>query len=230
MGRRITRKQLKKDDEFVSAAELIFRWVADNVKPIMAGLVAICVVALLWWGASSWWRGRTDDASLLLYNATKTFEGDAPQGSSVPAGDVDAAEAQFRQVIDSYGRTDQADMARLYLARIALNRGATDEARTALVKLAERRGDDVIGRLANLDLINLRIASGQGAEVAAELEAMVAGQGDGLPRDAALYRLGELLADEGQPDKAKTYLETLIEEFPESPYQGSARQRLAELG
>ena len=41
MGRRITRKQLKKDDEFVSAAELIFRWVADNVKPIGAGIVAI---------------------------------------------------------------------------------------------------------------------------------------------------------------------------------------------
>jgi len=26
MARRITRKQLKKDDEFLSAAELIFRW------------------------------------------------------------------------------------------------------------------------------------------------------------------------------------------------------------
>ncbi len=230
MGRRITRKQLKKDDEFVSAAELIFRWIADNARPLIAGILAVCVVAVLWWTVSAWWGARTDDASLLLYNATKTFEGDAAAGSFAPAGDVAAAEAQFQQVVESFGRTDQADMARLYLARIALSRGETDQARTALVDLAERRGDDLVGRLANLDLINLRIASGQGTEVAAELEAMVVGRGTGLPRDAALFRLGELLADEGQSDKARTYFEMLIEEFPESPYQGSARQHLAELG
>jgi len=35
MGRRITRKQLKKDDEFVSAAEVIFRWIAENAKALM---------------------------------------------------------------------------------------------------------------------------------------------------------------------------------------------------
>ena len=37
MGRRITRKQLKKDDEFVSAAEVIFRWIADNAKALIVG-------------------------------------------------------------------------------------------------------------------------------------------------------------------------------------------------
>jgi len=159
-----------------------------------------------------------------------TFEGEAEQGSLAPAGDVDAAEQQFRQVVESYGRTDQADMARLYLARIALGRGETDEARPELVDLSRRHPDDVIGQLASFDLIKLRIASGEGAEVAAELEAMVSGQSAGLPRDFALYQLGELFADEGRPDRARPYLEQLVEEFPESPYLNNARQRLAELG
>ena len=230
MGRRITRKQLKKDDEFVSAAEVIFRWIAENARPLAMGTAAVCVVALLWWAISGWMSSRTDDASLLLYSATKTFEGEAAPGSFTPAGDIDAAEAEFQQVIDSYGRSEQADMARLYLARIALSRGETDVARAALVELAERRGDDVVGRLASLDLINLRIASGQGTEVAADLEAMIAGRSSGLPRDAALYRLGELFAAEGEPEKARIYLEMLVEEFPESPYIAGARQRLLELG
>ena len=230
MGRRITRKQLKKDDEFVSAAEVIFRWIANNAKALAAGIAAVVVVALLWWAASGWMSSRSADASLLLHHATRTFEGEPTQGSMVPAGDLEAAEAEFQQVIDSHGRTEQADMARLYLARIALGRGQTDEARTALVELAQKHGDDLIGRLANLDLINLRIASGQGAEVAADLEAMVMGQGAGLPRDAALYRLGELFVEEGQPEKARTYLEMLVEEFPESPFLPNARQRLLELG
>ena len=229
MGRRITRKQLKKDDEFVSAAELIFRWVADNWRALMAGVGAVTIVALLWWAATSWIGARADDASLLLSQAVATFEGEPEPGSIVPAGDVDAAEVQFRQVVESYGRTDQADMARLYLARIALSRGQMDEARPELVDLSRRHPDDVIGKLASFDLIKLRIASGEGAAVAAELKTMVSGQ-SGLPRDAALYQLGELLADEGRPDRARPYFERLIEEFPESPYLANARQRLAELG
>jgi predicted negative regulator of RcsB-dependent stress response len=230
MGRRITRKQLKKDDEFVSAAEVIFRWISENAKPLAAGVAAVVVISLLWWAASGWMSSRTDDASLLLHYATKTYEGEAAPGSMAPAGDVEAAEIEFQRVIDSYGRTEQADMARLYLARIALSRGQTDEARTALVELARKHDGNVIGRLANLDLVNLRLASGQGAEVAADLEAMVTGQSSGLPRDAALYSLGELFIEEGQPDKARTYLEMLVEEFPESPYMANARQRLLELG
>ena len=230
MGRRITRKQLKKDDEFLSAAEVIFGWIAENARALAAGIAGLVVVALVWWAVSVWTGARTDDASLLLYNATKTFEGEATAASLVPAGDIEAAEAQFQQVIDNHGRSEQADMARLYLARIALSRGQTDEARAELVDLAQRHGDDVVGRLANLDLINLRIASGQGSEVAADLEAMVTGQSTGLPRDAALFRLGELFVEEGQPDKARQYFETLVEEFPESPFMAGARQHLLELG
>jgi predicted negative regulator of RcsB-dependent stress response len=230
MGRRITRKQLKKDDEFVSAAEVIFRWISDNAKPLAAAIAAVCVIGLLWWAVSGWMGARTDDASLLLYHATMTFEGEAAPGSIAPAGDIEAAEVEFQQVIDSYGRSDQADMAKLYLARIALSRGEMEEARTALVELAQKRGDDVVGRLANLDLLNLRIASGQGTEVAAELEAMVTGRSTGLPRDAALYRLGELYVEEGEPEKARSYLEMLVEEFPESPFVTGARQRLLEIG
>ncbi len=230
MGRRITRKQLKKDDEFVSAAEVIFRWIADNARPLTAGIVAVCIVGLLWWLINGWMSARTDDASLLLHHATTTFEGEAAPGSFTPAGDTEVAEAQFQLVIDNYGRSEQADMARLYLARIALSRGETDQARAALVELADKHDGNIIGRLATLDLINLRIASGQGMEVAAELEAMVAGRSSGLPRDTALYRLGELFADEGDAEKARTYFEMLVEEFPESPHIGGARQRLLELG
>jgi predicted negative regulator of RcsB-dependent stress response len=230
MGRRITRKQLKQDDEFVSAAEWIFRWIADNRRPLMAAIAAVCVAAVAWWGVNAWLSTRTDDASLLLYHAVQTFEGDAAAGSLVPGGDVEAAVTDFSQVVDSYGRSDQADMARLYLARIALSRGQTDEARLAFVELSQKHGNDVIGRLATLDLIDLRIASGQVAEVAGELEAMVVGQDQSLPRDTALYKLGEVYTASGEPDRARTYFDRLVEEFPESPYLMNARLKLNELG
>lgn len=230
MGRRITRKQLKQDDEFVSAAEWIFRWIADNRRQLMAGIGAVFAAAIVWWGASAWMGTRTDDASLLLYHAVQTFEGDAVAGTLVPGGDIDAAEIEFQQVVDSYGRSDQAAMARLYLARIALSRGQTDQARTVFVDLSQKHGDDLIGRLATLDLIDLRVASGQVDEVAGELEAMIVGQNEGLPRDVALYKLGEVFVTSGDPERARTYFERLVEEFPESPYIMNAQSRLNELG
>ncbi len=230
MGRRITRKQLKRDDEFVSAAEWIFRWVSDNLRAIVAGIVAVCAIALIWWGVSSWLGARTGEASILLSHAVKTFEGETTPGSPLPSGDVDAAEAEFLQVIESYGRSNQADMARLYLARIDLSRGQTDEARSALVDLKERHDDDIIGSLATLDLIDIRVASGQSSEIAAELETMVLGQNKALPPDAALFKLGEIFVAEGDAEKARGYFERLVEEFPESPYLAGARQKLTELG
>ncbi len=230
MGRRITRKQLKQDDEFVSAAEWIFRWVADNRRQLLAAIGAVFAAAIVWWGVNAWMGTRTDDASLLLYHAVQTFEGDAAAGSLVPGGDVDAAQIEFQQVVESYGRSDQADMAKLYLARIALSRGQTDEARSVFVDLSQKRGNDVIGRLATLDLVDLRVASGQVEEVAGELEAMIVSQDGGLPRDAALYKLGEVFVTSGDPERARTYFERLVEEFPESPYLMNARLRLNELG
>jgi TolA-binding protein len=74
------------------------------------------------------------------------------------------------------------------------------------------------------------VSSGQGAEVAKELEAMVVGRDNQLPRDVALFELGEVFRGEQKIDQAREYYQKLVDEFPESPYLSQARQRLSELG
>jgi predicted negative regulator of RcsB-dependent stress response len=230
MGRRITRKQLKKDDEFVSAAEIAFAWIADNWRALVAGIAAVCVVALIWWGANLWMGARVDEASLALHRAVQTFEGEVPSPLGVPSGDMEAAAAQFREVIADHGGSDQADMARLYLARIAMSQGQTEDARSTLTEVSERQGDSLIGRLAALDLINMRVAAGQKTEVLGDLEGMITAGSTALPRDVVLYKLGELYYGEGQPDLARGYFDQLEEEFPDSPYLVNVQQRFADLG
>jgi len=230
MARRITRKQLKQSDEFVSTVDSLMHWLTDNWRPIGAALVGVCIVAVIWWLYGIWSHSRVDDASYALHHAITTFEGDSSIGQLQPTGDTAAAEAELRELIDHYGKTDQADMARLYLARIHFDRGEVDAARDLLVGLSERHRNDVIGRLATLDLIHLRIASGQATEVAAELEEMVVGSDRRLPRDVALYELGQLYLAEQKPVEAANYLQKLVDEFPESPYVSLAQQRLMELG
>ncbi|MCD4750869.1 MAG: tetratricopeptide repeat protein [Thermoanaerobaculales bacterium] len=226
MARRITRKQLKQD-EFVSTMDQLIRKFRDYWKPAAAGLGAVLVIVFFWWVAVEWSERQTEEASALLQKAVTAYNEAAALD---PVGDLTEAESGFADVIKQYGRTTQGDVARMYEARIALGRGEIEEARTALIKLVDRHKGDALGRLAALDMVRLRVASGQGAEVAKELEAMVVGRNSQLPRDAALYELGEVFIEEKNADQAKEYFQKLVDEFPESPYVAKARQRLTELG
>jgi predicted negative regulator of RcsB-dependent stress response len=109
MGRRITRKQLKQD-EFISTGDSVMRWVIANWRPFVFGLAALCLVIVAWWAGTRWTGSRADRASYLLHQASTAVD-EATQG-----GDVAAAEAKLQEVIDRYGRSEQADMARVLKA------------------------------------------------------------------------------------------------------------------
>ena len=223
MGRRITRKQLKQD-EFISTGDSVMRWVIANWRPFVFGLGALCLVILAWWAGTRFTSSRSEHASYLLHQATTAVD------AAVQGGDVAAAEQKLQEVIDRYGRTEQADTARILMARLMIDRGDRDGARALLVEVSDRRGGDAIGRVATLDLVHLQIATGQATEVVPQLEAMVLGEDVRLPRDVALYELGELFVATQDPGRARSYYQRLVDEFPESPYRAQASQRLAELG
>ncbi len=223
MGRRITRKQLKQD-EFISTGDSVMRWIIANWRPFVFGLVALCLVILAWWAGTRWTGSRAERASYLLHQATTAVDA-ARQG-----GEVAAVEGKLQEVINRHGRSEQADMARVLKARLMIDRNDLDGARALLVEVSGRRGGDAVGRVATLDLVNLQIATGQAAEVVPQLEAMVSGVDVRLPRDAALYELGELFIATQDPGRARSYYQRLVDDFPESPYRAQASQRLAELG
>jgi predicted negative regulator of RcsB-dependent stress response len=209
MGRRITRKQLKQD-EFVSTVDTVIQWGSGYWRPIAAGLAVLFAVVLLWWFGGRWVASRADQASYLLYQAVTAYE-EQLSGGIGPA-DGENAEAKMHEVIDRYGRSDQADTARVYLAKMHVERGETEAARGLLVEVIDRHSDDALARLATLDLIHLRVASGEHAEVAQELEAMVTSYDRRLPRDTALYQRGELYVGQRDSDQARVYFQKLVDE------------------
>jgi predicted negative regulator of RcsB-dependent stress response len=227
MGRRITRKQLKQD-EFVSTMDTVIHWMSDKWRPVLIGLGAVCFVILLWWLGTIWSRSRTHQASYQLYQALNAYQQELA-GDQTATG-PDSAEAILQETIDRFPTLDQADVARVYLARIHMSRNELERARDLLVYVVDRRRNNAVARVAALDLVQLRVATGQSAEVAQQLEAMVAGPNRGLPRDAALFQLGELYVHQNELERARQYFEKLVEEFPESSYVNRARQRIAELG
>ena len=237
MGRRLTRKQIKKD-EFISLVDRAVQWTGQNWRQAAIGLGVVLAAALLWWGVTAFLGSRTDAASQAISDALAAYN--APVGSAAPAGatlkfgtDTErlaAAEKAFKSVTSRFRFTPQAKLAELFLARIAADRGDTTQAVRLLGEIASSRSSDPVVRLAMLDLIRLRVARGEGLQLVSELEAMAAGKDPRLPRDAAMFHLAQIWQHEGKPEEAAKLYRKLVEDFPDSPYRADAQQHLASAG
>ncbi|HQT94858.1 MAG: hypothetical protein B7Z68_01575 [Acidobacteria bacterium 21-70-11] len=237
MGRRLTRKQIKKD-EFITFVDRAVQWTGQNWRQALIGLGVVLAAALVWWGVTAFLGSRTDAASQAMDGALAAYN--APVGSAAPAGakvkfatDTErlaAAEKAFKSVKSRYRFTPQAKLADLFLARIAADRGDVPQAIRRLGEIASSRSSDPVVRLAMLDLIRLRVARGEGLQLVSELDAMAAGKDPRLPRDAALFHLAEIWQHEGKPEEAAKLYRKLVEDFPDSPYRADAQQRLASAG
>jgi tetratricopeptide (TPR) repeat protein len=237
VGRRLTRKQIKKD-EFITFVDRAVQWTGQNWRQAAIGLGVVLAAALVWWGVTAFLGSRTDAASQAIDGALAAYN--APIGSAAPADakvkfatDAErlaAAEKAFESVKSRYRFTPQAKLAELFLARIAADRGDAPQAIRLLGEIASSRSSDPVVRLAMLDLIRLRVARGEGLQLVSELEAMAAGKDPRLPRDAALFHLAEIWQHEGKPEEAAKLYRKLVEDFPDSPYRADAQQRLASAG
>lgn len=230
--RRLTRKQIKQD-ELIGLVDQVMHWLGQNWRQAALGLAGAFVVAMVVWGTRAFLASRTDAAGEALSRAVATYS--APVGSAAPAEatlkfatDTErlaAAEKAFSEVRSKYSLTAEARMARLYLARIAMDRNDRDKAIRELGELASKHSAEPVVRMAMLNLVRLRIEKGEGAQLVKDLEAMVAGKDPRLPRDVALFQLGQLWEHDGKPEEAAKMYRKLAEEFPESPYRSEAAQR-----
>jgi tetratricopeptide (TPR) repeat protein len=233
VGRRLTRKQIKKD-QFVSLVDRGIHWLGQNWRQAAIGLGTVMAIALVW-GVTAVLAGRKEAAAQALAKALEVYS--APVGSAAPAtapvkfaSDTErlaAADKAFEAVKSRYWLTPQASMAELFLARIALDRGDQAQAIKRLEDLTSHRSDDPVVRLAMQDLVRLRLARGEGAQLVPELQRMASGKDPRMPRDAALYQLARIWDREGHLEEAAKAYRQLITDFPDSPYRSEAQQRLS---
>ncbi len=232
MGRRLTRKQIKQD-EFVTFVDRIVHWLSENWRQAVIGLGAAALIGLIWWAGTAFFGARSASASTALTKAMDVFN--APVGADAK-GDpsfatdterLEAAKKAFQGVADSYWLTPQARMAKLFLAKVAAQQGDDESAIRMVSELARKRDADPVVRLATLDLIDLRMARGEGQQLIPELEAMAAGKDPRLPRDLALYRLAQIQERDGKAAEARDLYKKLTEDYPDSPYRTEAQQKLA---
>ncbi|HEX6101125.1 MAG TPA: tetratricopeptide repeat protein [Thermoanaerobaculia bacterium] len=223
-----------KHDKFVDEIGALSVRARANQRLLLAIAGAVVAIAVIAFGIYFYRANREDSAQQALASAIETAEASIgetkPEGVTGPhfkteAERTAAAEKAFKGVRDSHSGTDAADVAGLYLARMAVTKGDVKTARTLLEEFVDDHSDNILVSTARFSLYQLRIENGEAAQVAQELEAEIAKSEPVLPGDSLLVLLAQAYDVQGNSAKSKEAYKRITTDFPESPYVVEAARR-----
>ena len=226
-----------KHDKFVDEIGALSSRAKENQRLLLMIAGGLVAVAAIVYGIFFYRANQEAKAQVLLATAIETFDapvGDAAQQQQQPttgpkfkteAERNGAAEKQFKDVQSQYSSSDAADVAGLYLARLAVNRGDVATARKLFEDFIKDHRDHILVSTARFSLYQLRIDNGEAAAVANELEAEMKKAEPVLPGDSLLVLLAQSYEVQGNPAKSRDSYRRITTEFPDSPYAVDAQRR-----
>ena len=164
-----------KHDKFVDEIGALSSKARDNQRLLLllaGGLIAIAVIVY----GIFFYRGnreeKAQEALAVGHRDLRRARRRLPAGQQAAqtgprfkteAEQTAAAEKQFKDVQAKYSGTDAADVAGLYLARIAASRGDVKTARPLLEAFVDDQKDHILAGAARFSLYQMRIESGEAA-------------------------------------------------------------------
>lgn len=228
-----------KHDKFVDGVGALSIKGRENQRLLYTIAAAAIAIALIVFGIFFYRSNREESAQALLSTAIETIESPlipaTPQpGQQTPpnarfkteAERTAAAEKQFKEVETKYSGSNAADIAGLYLGRIAAGRGDIKTARQNLEEFVDDHPNHFLVGGAQYSLYQLRIDNNEAQQVVTELNAELAKAEPALPGDALLNLLAHAYEAQNNSAKARETYRRITTEFPDSPYVVEAQRRV----
>lgn len=239
MNQRLTRKEIKRD-EFASAVGRSVEYAESHGKTIAIAIGAVLLLGALWFGVSSYLKSRNAKANDALAYAMKVYEAPIDQAAPKPDDPLTPSFASqeakrakskelFTEIRDDYGSVDAADVAGVYLGQIAAQEGDLKAARELWTDFVDDHRDHLLASEVQLNLMELDRQEGKAADVATRIRGLLEQSQPPLPQDVLYHELGKTLEQLGQTKEAVDAYQKIVDEFPRSPYQGEAMQRIGTL-
>jgi TolA-binding protein len=142
---------------------------------------------------------------------------------------TEAALAKFKAVADAYPSTDAGIFARYQEAATSMQLGDTPSALKAYQDVVARAGSGLYGQMARLGVAEGQARAGKYDEAINTFKELVQKKDGQLPLDGILMQLGRTYLDAGKRTDAQQTFNRLVEEFPDSPFNGDAKRELDSL-
>ncbi len=219
-----TRKELLEEPDPVTVyLHRIAAFFVEHRKPIIAGVVFLLVLIAGTSGYFYYKSQQENAASVLFAGAMDRYAQIVSENGS--SEEFEAVKNDFGRILEEYGNTEVAKIATVQYAAAALRAGDTDEAiryyERAVSRLPSRH------RFRETAVMGLAYAYEESGDYndAIRYFEMIAENPDSAPRDQALFRLGELYAETGDPEKSREAFRTIVEDHPDSLYYELARTK-----
>jgi tetratricopeptide (TPR) repeat protein len=218
--RRLTRKDLKRPDEFVTQSRRALEWAGSHPREVWmigGGLLAILLLA---GGLSWWWGARNVRAARGFYAAFELYRHD--QWGEAYDG--------FVELANDLGSTPYGHLGQLYAGRAAMQAGGKTKEAIEHYRafLAKPPDDKALEQLTRLDLARALRGTGETAPARQELERAVEGGGPATPE--VLMELASLEEFDGKAERAIELYTRYLTEDPMGTAREIARARIVAMG
>ena len=217
---RITKKTLKKPDEFVTWGSRTMAYVMAHITYIVLGflLVAALVVAFFLWRQHQ--ATREEMAFTLLGKGIAFYEQEGTREQALPV---------FAELIRDYPGTKPGKVALLYRGRISMLQQDYDHAIADFDLFLKRSSEPFLRTIALNALGNSYWAKGEYQKAIDHFQQIIA-SGDEWMKPYVLLQIGMCWEKLGEKKKAIEAYQESCKQLPSSPWGTVAKTRLTKLG
>ena len=221
MAQRISRKELKQQDEFVEVGFDLLAWVEQHRSTVLAvggGFLGLLVLVGAWTAIT---RMQERSASKLLSEGLALYT-----KAGEPGAAADALEQARKKFAEAKGSTAAGEVAAFYEGAAALRQGKAAEAAPLLEKAAQDADTRTVVDSARAMAAEAYEEAGDLEKAAGLWRALADDPGAVYPPDMALLRLGDVRSRQGKTDEATAAWREALARAPQGPAASDAQQRL----
>lgn len=234
MSERLSQKQIKQDireDEVQSFLITAIEKFQERPSFYLGILGGVLVAVLAVSGLFTWLEHRSEVAQqeladvIRVYEAPVVDEGATPEDEDEPSfASAEARRERVGAALEGVNSGSAGEVADLYRAQLALDRGEVEEARKLWEAFLASQDDHALATSVRINLIRLDRQEGKAEALAEDLQRQLDGTDKDLPEDVLLFELAKTREALGQTEEAKDLYQRILDEYPTSGYAAKARQ------
>jgi len=237
--KRVERRHLKENELQNLARQAREMYERRKRETTMFAAIAV-VVGAVTVGYIAWRERVQAKAHALLADATVVLDAPVspPPAPGQPAQGIrfatereraQAALTKLKAAADAYPSTDAGLYARYQEGATWMALGNPNQALAAYQQVIDRDAKSIYGQMARLGLAEAQARIGQYDQAIKTFQDLSQRKDGPLPVDGILMQLGRVYLDAGKRAEAQQTFNRLVEEFPDSPFNGDAKRELDSL-
>lgn len=220
---KLSRKDLKKPDEFLLFTGRAYNWVQENQRAVIYGIIIIFVIVIGIVLTVNYNHKVEQSAANIVFELEQNYDAMKDKTGQERQELRQKVDESIENILEDYPSSDSAAIAYIYRANMLYEEGKYEDA----VKNYEFARDDLSSNRKASALILMNLGYSYEAmndnknacdyfQKAAKIENAPA-------RDITFYKAGSCLAGLGRMEEAKSYYRMLISDYPDSKFKDRLR-------